>query len=1297
MKRRITSPVGRIMSLVICFSLVFQLGPLALTSIDSMEGQQADELPNTRGSDDPETHLSADYVSDTVWIPQGGQYYLKFDQATQSLIPMREPDPTAGMPQSIIDAIARSPDWLKDNITRKFEQLSNVDIDVGSRSTPEFADIDGDGDIDMIVGNSNGYLDYYENLDGALHYLEGHDVFVGGVFKKNISMFAGISYMGRVDPAIGDVDFDGLLDLVIGTQPGEVYFYKNQGTASVPSWAPEVTLSNVTSGSGSASIDLEDINGDNYPDMIMGEGNGTLHYFENAAGAFTDKLVGLEWTDLGDNAAPCFADLDDDGDFDLTVGNNQGDVVQFWNDTVNWTLDPFIFPYIKPPADAAPALIDINLDSIPDLVLGENNGKLHYYQNIGTAAQPEWLMYDSKGTSFNFANHRQFYSDNNSVFLMERLVPARAVEFADYINTVPQKMVDELVFSIAHSGAASLMHSSTWADVWLNNTETLYYNDAYLDYANIVDYNLGTPDQFSTVEYWVKEDGCCNLSRQEYPPYIYYWWIVHPKGSDELPTFINPRVVNPGHFGAEPRWPAGNGTFWRWSVFNMADTFWPDDSALSVKYPKEENPPLLKDKISGIKYLWDGVPYTTPRLYNNSGETAKGNDGLPLRPWTKDTHAIEVMTHWVESTLALNAQEDNDGNRPRQMVRIQFEHNGNCGELGDLTLAASRATLIPYIEVLGIAGDHCYGSFYERGWHHLDNYWSAANTIVDNWDLYHYGWNRDWGSLITYRGDGAMQAPFPINETHRIDDYNGNGGSDRGNVTVKVTDWNGSPIDGVRVSLADWNKGALFGTSFGGAWHYTDGDGIAYFTTSESRQASMGDNNYNEGLLIHMNSRYGEETWNPTYPNRLIINVPGINDKPMYYVNWTAPTNNTRPVPLISPGPPIMPANALYRMKVKYDTEVGIQHPANGFGMDDSTITRKLYHDEEIFTGIHVDAFVVDRTELEKYLKGYPFEGYNATFDTRASTLTFYVPLPLKDWYVVLSNRDSIETSKRVRFETTLHNMTLMDDIGVLPPGPVSAQLSGPNSEYITLTWPASPDDGAGDNDVVRYDIYSSTEYDPAGIGYAKIASVGPGITSYDVPRMGADHLPHFFFVSAVDDAFNEVQGPNQAAKVAVQVCYGMQLVSSILNVPGQSLPNVFGPLGFDRAWVYDGTDPTNKWKASIPGKLISDLDPAWNVDRATAYWIDFHEDGLLQIIGDVWVTTNIDLKAGWNLIGYPSINPDYTVADLKLDTGATQVEASDYTNTIYNLKKLQDVDKLIPGHGYWIYVPADTVWIVNF
>ncbi|MFQ6059699.1 MAG: FG-GAP-like repeat-containing protein [Thermoplasmata archaeon] len=1295
MRREALSSVGRILAFAIVLSLVLQFG-FFTQSMNPEDGDlmnaHSDELPDTRGTDDPELLDSIDYLSDTVWIPQGGYYYVKLISSGPSLSVMRKANPLAGMPQEIIDAIDRSPNWLKDNITRKFEQLVDSDIDVGERSSPEFADLDNDGDLDLIVGSRFGSLTYFENLDASLHYIEGHDVFVAAVYKKNSTMFSGITGIGEADPAIGDVDGDGRMDLLIGYQNGSVLYYQNQGTVSVPVWAPPALLPGVSATSGYASVDLEDIDGNGYPDIILGEMDGTLHYFENEFGSFTERMIGLEWTDVGGYSTPCFSDMDDDGDFDITVGDALGMLHYFRNDTSNWTEEASMYQFIDVVGYSSPALVDLNLDLIPDLVLGDSAGMLHYYQNIGSAESMRWLLYQNTPTDFNFANHRRFYSENSSVYLRERNVPARALEYANYINTVPQRMLDELVFSIAHSATASLMNTYTWAEVWLNNTETLYYNDEYIEYANIVDYNLGTPDQYSTVEYWVDGGECCESNRYEYPPYIYYWYIVHPKGSDELPTYIDPSVKTSGHMGASPRPPAGNGTFWRWSVFNEADTHWPDDSGLIIKYPKEENPPLLKEHIAGVKYLWNGTTFRAPRLYENDGSIARNATGVPLRPWSIATHAVEVTSHWVESTLALNAQEHNDGNRPRQIARIQFEHNGNCGELGDLTLGAMRASLIPYIEVLSIAGDHCWGAFYERGWHQIDNYWSAGGSVIGDWDNYHYGWN--WGSFITYRGDGAVVAPFPINETHRIYDYNGDGGADRGNVTVRVTDWRGNPVDGVRVSLADWNKAGIFGTAIGGAWYYTDSNGVAFFTTSETRQASMGDNNYDEGLKIHFNSRYGGGSPNPLYADRLIINVPGLNNKSMYYVNYTLMNNISRPYPLVSEGPPVL--SPFYRVRLKFDTKVGIQHPANGFGLDEMSGGGVPYHDQEFYTGIHLDAFVVNETEFLKFLKGYPFEGYNITLNSSKGLLDFYAPVA-GDWYLVLSNRDSVETTKLVEIESTLERFLISSDTTVLPPKNLNAQLSGPNLAYITLSWMLSDDDGGGENDIVRYDVYSSTEYDASGSGYQRIVSLPPGTTSYDVPSVGADHLNHFFYVTAVDDDFNENQTQYQIAKVAITVCRCRHLVSSILDTSGKDMAAVFQTVGYDQVWTYDSTDTLNPWKSSIPGKPINDFSLSSSLDRGKAYWLNVTRCGLLQVVGFVPSSTEIALNEGWNLVGYPSVNTTYTVADLKADTGAIIVEAADSLNSPYHLRRLSDSDTLIPGWGYWVYVPSGTIWTVGF
>ncbi|MFQ5885068.1 MAG: hypothetical protein ACE5IO_08215, partial [Thermoplasmata archaeon] len=431
-------------------------------------------------------------------------------------------------------------------------------------------------------------------------------------------------------------------------------------------------------------------------------------------------------------------------------------------------------------------------------------------------------------------------------------------------------------------------------------------------------------------------------------------------------------------------------------------------------------------------------------------------------------------------------------------------------------------------------------------------------------------------------------------------------------------------------------------------------------------------------------------TWNPGYLNRLMINVPGINNEPMYYVNYTVDQNKSRPYPLISLGPP--PGAGIYQMKLRYDTLVGIQHPVNGFGMDDG----RPFHDQEIFTGIHLDAFVVSQTEFEKFLKGYPFEGYEITLNRTKSVLTFDIPAS-GDWYVVLSNRDSVETSKLVEIEAVLEDLGSPPDITVLPPGNLAAQLSGTDLAYVTLSWTLSGDDGAGENDVVRYDIYSSTTFDPAGNGYRKIASVPAGVNTYQVPGVGIDHLNHFFYVVAVDDSFNEDRTPNQMAKVAIPVTQGMHLVSSILNTSGQDMTTVFQTVDFGRVWTYDNNDPINPWKLYTPEKAFNDLDIASSVYRAKAYWIDIQQGDLLRIVGAIPITTQITLYQGWNLVSYPSVNTDYTVWDLKNATGATAVEAADPSVPFYHLKKLSNSDTLVPGLGYWIYVPSQTIWTVNF
>jgi len=180
---------------------------------------------------------------------------------------------------------------------------------------PSFTDLDGDGLLDMIVGKEDGKLNHYEQAAAG-----------SMTFNLMSEYFNGISAGEYSAPSFTDLDGDGLLDLVMGKSSGDLNHYEQSAAGSTVFTAMSDKFSGIDVGYNSVPS-FTDLDGDGLLDMIVGEEAGNLnHYEQNAAGSATFNLVSENFNgiDVGYFSAPIFRDLDGDGLLDMIVGDING-------------------------------------------------------------------------------------------------------------------------------------------------------------------------------------------------------------------------------------------------------------------------------------------------------------------------------------------------------------------------------------------------------------------------------------------------------------------------------------------------------------------------------------------------------------------------------------------------------------------------------------------------------------------------------------------------------------------------------------------------------------------------------------------------------------------------------------------------------------------------------------------------------------------------------------------------------------------------------------------------------------
>ncbi len=353
------------------------------------------------GQSDPFSFSVSPYQGRFVDIDNDGDYDLLGSTTSFAYFE------NTGTPQAAVFApVSYNPFFLR----TLFNNIYGLDV----------LDMDGDNDFDVVYNNSvTGDFHYFQNIgtNSSPSFTDGHS----NLFSLHITS-------GSVDPTFGDLDGDGDLDL-FSEDNGYFDFFENIGTVNAPEFAPTQTNPfGLTSYLGNSPT-LVDIDGDGDLD-IMNSYNTNFNFIENigtntspifTAPQFAPFSIPSTFSDISAD----FADLDNDGDFDILAQISIYGTIYFFENVGSATNPTFTTPVLDPFSLGAnsqrrdPHLGDLDNDGDLDLLFGNPfTSGFTFYENIGTASAPNFGAPQENP----FALREVAYDANNQFQVMPAMV-----------------------------------------------------------------------------------------------------------------------------------------------------------------------------------------------------------------------------------------------------------------------------------------------------------------------------------------------------------------------------------------------------------------------------------------------------------------------------------------------------------------------------------------------------------------------------------------------------------------------------------------------------------------------------------------------------------------------------------------------------------------------------------------------------------------------------------------------------------------------------------------------------------
>ena len=273
--------------------------------------------------------------------------------------------------ENIGDASNPEFQWVTDD----FSDLGTLNFE--NNIIPTFGDLDGDGDQDMIVGDSNGKIHLLNNIyfnDASNFYIDEIEY-----FDIDVGSFA--------SPFLIDLDRDGDLDLIIGSRQGQIFHYNNEGSPSEANFV----LANEQFGNinltdpvyGTAYTTPTIIDGEYGYELFVGTEKGTLFHYKNIDnnldGSFEDISDNLILYSKGIRSAPAVYDLNNDGWNDMLLGIYTGGVHLLWGGNTDISIPETASNQIKIYPNPSKGIIQLDhTESLTNIEVYNVEGKLSF-------------------------------------------------------------------------------------------------------------------------------------------------------------------------------------------------------------------------------------------------------------------------------------------------------------------------------------------------------------------------------------------------------------------------------------------------------------------------------------------------------------------------------------------------------------------------------------------------------------------------------------------------------------------------------------------------------------------------------------------------------------------------------------------------------------------------------------------------------------------------------------------------------------------------------------------------------